>query len=97
MESKNKYTVKDFMLMEVGAPYQLINYELVYTPSRSIKHQLIMMKFLMLISSFLEETKDKGTLILGPIDVVLDEGNAFQPDWVYVCEARKDELVKNNV
>ncbi len=40
MESKNRCTVKDFMLMEVGAPYQLINYELVYTPSRSIKHQL---------------------------------------------------------
>ncbi len=83
--------------MEVGAPYQLINYELIHTPSRSIKHQRIMIKFLMLISSFLEETKDKGLLIMGPIDVILDEGNAFQPDWVYVCEERKDELVKDNV
>lgn len=97
MESKNRWTVEEYMLMEVSAPYQLINYELIYTPSRTIKHQNVMMKFLMLISAFLEETKDKGLLIMGPIDVVLDEGNVFQPDWVYVCEARKNELVKDNV
>lgn len=97
METKNKYTVKDYMLMEEGAPFQLINYELINTPSRTIKHQLIMNKFLMSISSFLKETKDKGLLIMGPIDVTLDEGNVFQPDWVYVSEARKDEIVKDRV
>lgn len=97
MESKNRCTVKDYILMEEGAPFQLINYELINTPSRTIKHQLIMNKFLMSISSFLKETKDKGLLIMGPIDVTLDEGNVFQPDWVYVSEARKDEIVKDRV
>lgn len=97
MESKNRCTVKDYMLTEEGAPFQLINYELINTPSRTIKHQLVMNKFLMSISSFLKETKDKGLLIMGPIDVTLDEGNVFQPDWVYVSEARKDEIVKDRV
>ncbi len=83
--------------MEEGAPFQLIDYELIDTPSRTPMHQVVMMKFLMLISSFLKETKNKGLLILGPIDVILDEGNVFQPDWVYVSEARKDEIVKDRV
>lgn len=32
---------------------------------------------------------------MGPIDVVLDDGNIFQPDWVYVSESRKAEVVKD--
>jgi len=94
-ETKNKYTVKDYMLLEEGAPFQLINYDLIHTPSRTILHQLVMMKFLMLISSFLKKTNDRGELVMGPIDVVLDDGNVFQPDWVYVSESRKAEVVKD--
>lgn len=96
-ETKNKYTVKDYMLLEEGAPFQLINYDLIHTPSRSILHQTIMIKIVMIVGSFEERSNDKGLWIMGPINVILDEGNVFQPDWVYVLENRKAEIVKDRV
>ena len=96
-ESKNKFTVKDYMLLEEGAPFQLINYDLVMSPLPNLKHQLISMKLIGLILDFLKNTNDKGLFLSAPIDVEFDDGNIFQPDLIYISESRKAAIVKDKI
>jgi len=94
---KKKYTEKDYQLLEEGAPFQLINGDLVMSPSPLLLHQLIVGKLYILIGNFLQETKSGGLLVLSPMDVRLDEENIFQPDLLYISEERKSELVQDRI
>jgi len=38
---KKKYTVDDYMMLDEGAPFQLINYDLVRSSSPTPVHQAI--------------------------------------------------------
>jgi len=96
-ETKNKYTVKDYMLLEEGAPFQLINFDLIMSPSPNLYHQLISMRLIGLFLDFLRNTNNKGLFLSAPIDVKLDNGNVFQPDLIYISEARKTEISKERI
>ena len=96
-EKKKKYTIKDYLLLEEGAPFQLIENDLVMSPSPNSLHQVISGRILFSIMSFLERTGNKGFVVAAPMDVVFDEDNVFQPDLVYVSSVRRTEIVKERV
>lgn len=95
VEKKKKYTVADYMLLEEGAPFQLINYDLVMSPSPIPAHQAISVKLVQAISNFLDSKNDNGFLAHAPADVKFDDGNVLQPDILYISEERKAEIVKD--
>ena len=97
IEKKKKYTVEDYMLLEEGAPFQLINYDLVMSPSPVPLHQIISVKIVQALSNFLDSKNDNGVLVNAPMDVKFDEGNVLQPDILYISGARKAEIVKERV
>ena len=93
VEKKPKrYTEKDYQLLEEGAPFQLINGDLVMSPSLTLKHQTVNGKIFTFISQHLEKNSLGGLCLFYPIDVVLDEKNTFQPDLIYISNERKIEL-----
>jgi Uma2 family endonuclease len=94
VEKKKKYTVADYMLLEEGAPFQLINYDLVMSPSPIPEHQIISGRLFNKISDFIEQTNNNGVVMYSPMDVYLDSGNIFQPDLLYVSEDRIDIIKK---
>src|ERR1700710_2591920 len=94
---KKKYTVDDYLLLEEGAPFQLINYDLVMSPSPIPFHQLISARIIYLMSAFLENRNDDGFLVCAPMDVRFDDGNVFQPDVLYISAERKVEIVKDRI
>jgi Uma2 family endonuclease len=94
---KRKYTDEDYMMLEEGAPFQLINYDLVMSPSPTTFHQNILLQFILTISSYLNSTNKQGYLAFAPLDVRFDEGNVFQPDIIYITAERKAELVKDRI
>ncbi len=94
-ENKTRYTTEDYMLLEEGAPFQLINYDLVMSPSPNSKHQLISMNLTGLILYFLKQTKNQGLFLSAPMDVKLDDGNIYQPDLIYAKPERKAEIFKD--
>jgi len=96
-EVKTKYTVKDYMLLEEGAPFQLINYNLVMSPSPTTIHQQISFELTIQIGNFLKATNNKGFAVSAPMDVKLDDGNVYQPDLLFVSESRIPELVKDRI
>lgn len=94
-EKKKKYTVADYLLLEEGAPFQLINYDLVMSPSPIPVHQAISVKLIQAISNFLDSKNDGGFLAHAPADVKFDDGNVLQPDVLYISGERKEEIVKD--
>jgi len=93
---KKKYTVDDYMLLEEGAPFQLINYDLIMSPSPLPAHQIVLGRLFNVISAFLERTENNGTAMFAPMDVYFDDGNVFQPDLLFIAAERKG-IIKNRV
>ena len=92
---KKKYTVEDYKMLEEGSPFQLINYDLIMSPSPTPVHQAISLRITNALFNFLESKGNKGFLVSAPMDVKFDEGNVLQPDVLYISEQRKAELVKD--
>jgi len=46
IEKKKKYTAADYMLLEEGAPFHLINYDLIMSPSPARLHQIITLRLI---------------------------------------------------
>lgn len=76
------------MLGEMNTPCQLINGELIMSPSPTPYHQIISGNIYDLLK---ENAKTKGDVILyAPVDLYIDNKNVFQPDLVYIkVENRK--------
>ena len=95
-EKEKKYTVADYMLLDEGAPFQLINYDLIMSPSPVPYHQVISGRLLQLMLNFLDSEKNEGFLVCAPMDIYFDEGNIFQPDLLYIAEDRK-EIIQQRI
>ena len=96
VEKKKKYTADDYMMLEEGAHFQLINNELIMSPSPNAIHQAIAARLSQSILNFLDNINEEGYVALS-MDVVFDLDNVFQPDVLYVCEQRVDDIVKERV
>ena len=94
---KKKYTKDDYLALDEGAPFQLINADLVMSPAPTSYHQILTARLYKLIDSYLERCSNGGICLFAPLDVHLDDENIFQPDLLYIAEARKAELIKDYI
>ncbi len=94
---KKKYTGTDYQLLEEGAPFQLINGELIMSPAPISYHQILSGRLFKIIDNFLEKNNLGGICLYAPIDVVLDAENIFQPDLIYISAERKTQLLQNQI
>ena len=91
--SHGKYTAKDYFKLPEGSPYQLIEGELIMTPSPLTEHQIISKNLELLI--FIHVKKyNLGLALNAPIDVYLDNKNAYQPDIIFISNKNKDIIKK---
>lgn len=96
VEKEKKYIDADYMLLEEGAPFQLINYDLIMSPSPNPDHQAISIRLGQIILNFLD-SKNDNSYVGSDVDVKLDDGNVFRPDIVYIAEARKKEILTDRI
>jgi Uma2 family endonuclease len=98
IEKNKKYTVDDYMLLDEGAPFQLINFDLIMSPSPIPLHQFISGRIVYTITAFLESKNiDEGFVVSAPMDIKFDEGNVLQPDVLYIAGPTKDQLAKDRI
>ena len=95
-EKKKKYTDADYMMLEEGAPFQLINFDLIMSPSPNPFHQAISVRLGQTILNFLDSINSNDYLG-SDVDVKFDDGNVFRPDIVYISEARKNEILTDRI
>ncbi len=91
------FTIHDYRRMEDdGKRYEVINGELLMSPSPNLFHQRISRNLCRIIYSWLHEHKI-GQAFAAPLDVYLDEYNVVQPDIVYVARENIVKLERDGV
>ncbi len=91
---EKKQTIKDYKLLPEGAPYQLIEGELIMTPAPNPRHQFISGNLFEKIRQF---TRGLGVVFYSPVDIYLSEENAFQPDIVFISGERRHIIKEDGI
>lgn len=85
-----------FKSLPEGTLVQLIENNLIMSPSPLDVHQKVLDKLYRSLGNFVEE-KDLGITRVAPYDVYLDNENAYQPDMVFVSKERLHFIQKNGL
>ncbi len=89
-EVKKFYTYDDYLKIDDGNRYELIEGELFLTPSPGTRHQFVAGNIFLLVSLYVQKA-GSGKVFIAPLDVVLDEPakkNTFQPDVIFISNDR---------
>jgi Uma2 family endonuclease len=93
---KKKYTYEDYIKISDDKRYELINGELVMTPSPVPNHQRISGKLEFVLRKFITEN-NLGEVFYAPCDVYLDNENVVQPDILFISKDRLDIIGEKNI
>jgi Uma2 family endonuclease len=93
---KKKYTTQDYEKLPEGSPYQLIEGELVMSPAPAPEHQEVSLNLSYKLYNIVKKSK-KGKVFYAPIDVYLDQENAYQPDIVVILEGSKAKITQKGI
>lgn len=85
--SPGSVTYEDYAQLPEGAPYQLIQGELVMAPAPLPDHQDIVGNIFANLREF-ARTHSLGKVFVAPIDVYLSSGNTPQPDVIFIKRER---------
>ncbi len=93
-----KYTYEDLQTFPEGdgKRYEIIDGELLVTPSPMSRHQSVLGNFHGLLWAFLQENPI-GPVLFAPAEVVLSEVNVVEPDLLFLSNTRMDRLTRKNV
>ncbi len=88
---KKKLTYQEFRELEFDDNdnfwYELINGELVKKQAPSIRHQRISREIDFCLTEYSKKT-GAGEVLYAPVDVILDDGNAYHPDIFFIKKER---------
>ena len=91
--TEEKKTYADYAALEEGAPYQLIDGELVLSPAPTVLHQLVIWRLGTRLFNYVEE-HDLGLVVGSPIDVYFSDTETYQPDLVFISHKRRDRITE---
>lgn len=93
---KKKFTYEDYLNTPDDKRYELIEGELLMTPSPVPYHQWILKNIGYELEKFIREKK-LGKVFLAPCDIHLDYENVFEPDVMFISIERAGIIGEKNV
>src|SRR3989338_9619208 len=93
---KKKYTYEDYLKTSDDKQYELIDGELLMTPSPVPNHQRISRKLEFILEKFVTEN-NLGEIFDAPCDVYLDDENVIQPDILFISKDRLNIIGEKNI
>ena len=96
LHEKKKYTYQDYCQLPDEVRAEVLDGELLMSPSPFRKHQEISWKIEFAIGKWVEENR-RGKIYNAPFDVVLSQYDIVQPDLLYISYERKSILTEANV
>jgi len=94
--ARHSYTYSDLADMpDDGQRYEILDGDLVVSPSPTPRHQFIVVKLVQFLSQ--AEFGGFGRVAVAPLDVVLDEHNVAQPDVLFITTSRLDIVTNRHV
>ena len=94
-DTSKTWTAEEYLQLEENPNQQLINGNLIMSPSPTLQHQ----KILRTIHRYLDQyaIKKGDETFFAPLDVHLDQKNVPQPDLVYVLKRNLNKLSKRGI
>ena len=92
---KRKYTYEDYLKTPDDKRYELIEGDLLMTPSPNARHQEILMNLSAKIHHYVLEKK-LGKVFIAPLDVLLGD-NVVQPDLLFIAQERISIIGEKNI
>lgn len=90
MPSTTTITAQQFRaLPQTNEPTELINGQVIVSPSPRRLHQLILSRLHLMLGAILTE----GELLVAPMDIYLDDHNAVQPDILWLGPSTTCQLI----
>jgi Uma2 family endonuclease len=87
IDRTKEWTVSDYLMLgEMNTPCQLINGELIMSPSPTTLHQRVSRKLFKVLDEY---GNGFGEVFYAPIDLYVDNKNVFQPDLIYISKNNK--------
>src|SRR4030042_2825586 len=93
---KKKYTYEDYLKTPDDKRYELIEGELLMTPSPATKHQRISRELEFVILKFVK-ANNLGEVFDAPCDVYLDNENVVQPDILFISKESLNIIGEKNI
>lgn len=93
---KKKYTYEDYLKTPEDKRYELINGELLMTPSPVPQHQRISGRLEFMLRRFITE-RNLGEVFDAPCDVYLDGENVVQPDILFISRDKLGIIGEKNI
>jgi Uma2 family endonuclease len=93
---ETKLTYADYLETSDDERYELLNGELILSPSPKEIHQYISSILHIMIGTFVRE-RSLGKVYYSPFDVVLSNTNVVQPDILFISNERADIITSDNV
>jgi len=93
---KKKYTYEDYLKTPDDVRYELIEGELLMTPSPNTEHQSISMELGYQMVKFVKDN-NLGRIFYAPYDVYLDQENVLEPDILFVSKERLSIIGEKNI
>ncbi len=91
-----KTTMQLFELLPEGLLCQVIENTIYISPAPFFEHQLVAQTLSSEIFNYVKEN-DLGICIQSPIDVYLNEDNAFQPDIIFISKGNLNIIKQGKV
>lgn len=88
LKTRPRKTVDDYTRLPEGVRAELIQGEILMSPSLKPRHQRIIGNIFVAVRAFVEE-RDLGRVFISPLDVHLPTGNVVQPDLFVVLKANE--------
>ncbi len=97
LTKKKSYTYRDYLeLPEDGIRYEIINGDLVMTPSPVTIHQRVSAKIEFELRKYIDLRKI-GEVFDAPFDVVLSDEIVLQPDIFFISNEQSKIITENNI
>lgn len=84
--ARPRKTVEDFMRLPEGVRAELIEGELIMSPSPKTPHQWVVMNLATTLAQFVHPRK-LGRVFSAPYDVHLPSGDVVEPDVLYIAQS----------
>jgi Uma2 family endonuclease len=82
---RRKWTYQDYLQLDEGIVFEIIDGEQIVTPAPNWQHQDISEKLEFLMEQYIRQ-KQSGKLFHAPVDVVLAESTVVQPDILFISQ-----------
>ena len=90
-------TRADYEAMSEGPPYfQLVQGQLIMSPSPFTRHQRLVFRLGSILNNFVQNQR-LSEVFIAPLDVFLNEVNVYQPDIVFVSNARLHQVTEKGI